>query len=101
VKKFLDKIITGFFVFIFAILWFCSTKYYVKSKGHNIVIYDVYGKKSNPNGIRTKFNTREIAHSYVKEYQKLFPHLDFSIQSDIPEIERKTIFSRIIKKDHK
>ena len=53
------------------------------------MIHDIYGKKSNPEGIRTKFNTREVAHSYVKEYQKLFPHLDFSIQSSIPEKERQ------------
>jgi uncharacterized membrane-anchored protein YhcB (DUF1043 family) len=65
------------------------------------VIYDVYGKKTNPDGIRTKFNTHEVAHSYVKEYQQLFPHLDFSIQSVFPEIERKTIFSRVMKKDHR
>ena len=65
------------------------------------MIYDVYGKKSNPDGIRTKFNTREVAYSYVKEYQKLFPHLNFSIQSSIPEMEGKIIFSRIIKKDHR
>ena len=65
------------------------------------MIYDIYGEKSNPDGIRTKFNTQEVAHSYVKEYQKLFPHLDFSIQSFIPEMERKTIFKMILKKDHK
>jgi hypothetical protein len=101
VRKFLDKVITGFFVFIFAILWFCSTKYYVKSKDYNIMIYDIYGKESNPNGIRTKFNTQDVAYSYVKEYQKLFPHMEFFIQSHIPEIKRKTIFSMILKKDHR
>ncbi len=101
VKKFLDKVITGFFVFIFAFLWYCSTKYHVKPKAFNIMIYDVYGKESKPDGIRTKFNTREVAFSYIKEYQKIFPHLDFSIQSNILEIKRKIIFSSILKKDHK
>ena len=65
------------------------------------MIYDVFGNKSNPDGIRTKFNTQEVAYSYVKEYQKLFPHMEFSIQSYIPEVKRKTIFSMILKKDHK
>ena len=65
------------------------------------MIHDIYGKESNPNGIRTKFNTQEIAYSYVKEYQKLFPHMKFFIQSNIPEVKRKTIFSVILKKDHK
>ena len=101
VKKFLDKVITGFFDFIFTILWYCSTKYCVKPKAFNIMIYGVYGKESRSGRIRTKFNTREVAFSYVKEYQKTFPHLDFFIQSNIAEIERKTIFSMILKKYYK
>lgn len=100
-KKFFDKAITGFFVFIFTILWFCSTKYYVKSKEYNIIIYDIFGSESKPDGIRTKFSTKEVTFSYIREYQKTFPHLDFSIQSNIPEVERKTVFSMILKKDHR
>ena len=65
------------------------------------MIYDVFGKESKPNGIRTKFYTQGVAHSYSKEYQKLFPHLEFSIQSYIPEVKRKTIFSMVLKKDHR
>jgi hypothetical protein len=101
VKKFLDKVITGFFVLIFTILWYCSTKYYVKPKAFNIMIYDILGKETKPNGIRTKFTTQEVAFSYINEYQKVFPHLDFSIQSKIPEMEKKTIVSMILKKDHR
>ncbi len=99
--KIFDRIITGFFVLVFGIMWFCSTRYYVNPQTFNIVIYDVYGKESKPGGIRTKFKTREVAISYIKEYQKLFPHLDFSIQSDIPEIKRTLMIKRIMKKDHK
>jgi hypothetical protein len=101
VKKFVGKAITGFFVFIFTILWFCSTKYYVKSKGYDIIIYDIFGSESKPDGIRIKFSKHEVVCSYIREYQKIFPHLDFSIQSNIPTIERKTIFSMILKKDHR
>lgn len=99
-EKFFDKIITSFFVFVFAILWFCSTKYYVQPKGYNIMIYDIYGKESKPNGIRTRFSTQNVAFSYITEYQKTFSHLDFSIQSYIPELRKKTIFN-ILKKDYR
>jgi hypothetical protein len=99
-RKFLDKTITCFFVFVFGVVWFCSTRYYVKPQTYDIVIYDVYGKESIPNGIRTKFRTQEVAFSYIREYQKSFPHLDFSIQSHIPEIKRGLMLRRI-KKDHR
>jgi len=100
-KKIFNKIITGFFVFIFGVLWFFSTKYYVKPQMYKIIIYDVFGDESKNPGIRTKFRTLEVANSYVRKYQNLFPHLDFSIQSQIPEIKRSLIINRILKKDHK
>ena len=33
-KKFLDKVITGFFVFAFGIAWYCTTHYFVNNKPH-------------------------------------------------------------------
>ena len=100
-KKFFDKVITGFFVFSFGVLGFCNTKYYVKPNVYDIVIYDVYGNESKPDGIRAKFRTQKVAPSYISEYQKGFPHLIFSIRSCIPEMERKKVFSKILKKDYK
>ena len=100
-KKIFDRIITGFFVLIFGIMWFFSTRYYVKPQLFNIVIYDVYGKETKPDGIRTKFRTQSVALSYIREYQKLYSHLDFSIQSNFPEIKRSLMIKGIMKKDHK
>jgi hypothetical protein len=100
-EKFLDKTITGFFVFVFGIMWLFSTRHYVKPQTYDIVIYDVYGKESRSNGIRTKFRTQEVAFSHIREYQKLFPHLGFSIQSNIPEFKRGLMLSRIMKKNYK
>ena len=98
VQKFVDKIITGFFVFIFGILWLCSTQYYVKPKIYQIVIYDVLGNQLNQNQIRTKFSTLEVAQSYIKEYQRNFSHLSFSIKSDFPEMKKQVRFNRILKR---
>ncbi len=100
-KNLYDKIITGFFVFIFGILWFLSTKYFVKPEVYEIIIYDVWGNESKLSGIRTKFRTPEVAQSYIKEYQRVFPHLDFSIQSFLPEIKKRIIFSKVLKNDHR
>lgn len=97
-KKFLDKIITGFFVFAFGIAWYCTTQYHVNNKPYRIMVYDVYGKESNLD-IRTKFQNNKVAISYIKEYQKMFPHLNFSIEQSLPEIKRKTILEKIFYKN--
>ena len=99
-KKFMDKIITGFFVFTFGIFWYFTTQYYVNSEPYKIVVYDVFGKESKLD-IRTKFQNNKVAVSYIKEYQKTFPHLNFSLEHSIPEIKRRKIFERVLKKDHK
>lgn len=96
-KKYFDKIITGFFVFIFGILWFCSAKYYVKPKTLDITVYDLLGKESNSLGIRTHFKNPEVAVSYLKEYQKLFPHLEFSIRYSFPEFKKRVSIAKIFK----
>ena len=100
-RKFGDRIITGFFVFVFGALWFFSTQYYLKPKKYEIVIYDVYGKELKQNQIRTEFSRIEVAQSYIKEYQNTFSHLSFSIKSEFPEMKKRLVFSRILKKDHR
>jgi len=89
VEEFFNKLITGFFVFVFGIMWFFSTKYYVKPKDYNILVYDMHGSKFKSLEIRTKFTTPEVAHSYFKDYQKTYPDLKFSIESDIPKFKRR------------
>lgn len=91
--------ITGFFVSIFAVMWFFSTKYYERPKQYSLIVYDVFGKENTIDGIRTSFTTREVASSFIKEYQRIFPQYSFSLESYIPNVKRKTIFSMIFKKD--
>jgi len=101
VRNYLDRFITGFFIFVFGIIWFFRIKEHVKPKMYDIISYDVFGNETNPGEIRTKFRTHDVALSYIREYQKVFPHLKFSIQYQIPEIKRSFMCSRILKIDHK
>ena len=96
-KKISDKIVTGFFVLVFGVLWYFSTKCYVKPDKYNIVIYDLFGEEQKLDGIRTSFKTIEVATSFLNEYKKNIPHYEFSIAESIPEIKRRTIFSRILR----
>ena len=50
--------------------------------------------------IRTDFKTRDVAKSFISEYQKRFPHYDFSMRIETPEIKENTVL-RIFKKNYK
>ena len=92
-KKIPDKIIIGFFVFIFGILWYASTKYYIKPDQYNIGIYDKSEKECKIDGIRTSFKTQQVAQSYIKEYQKSFPQFKFTMKTNTLEIKRRMNFN--------
>ena len=96
-KKIIDKLVTGFFVVTLGIVWYYSSKYQVKPNQYTILIYDVFGKQIKINEIRTSFSTYRVTNSYISEYQNRFPHYNFSIAEEMPEIKRKEIF-RIFKK---
>ena len=96
----LDKIITGFFVIIFGILWHLSTKSYVKPENYTIVIHDLFGKEVKMTDIRTKFNTVDVARSYLAEYQQRFPHYNFSLAVFMPQIKNNRL-SNIFQINHR
>ena len=96
VIKILDKLVTGFFIVILGILWYCSSKYQVNPSQYTIIVYDVFGKQSKIDGIRTRFKTIDVAQSYISEYQKRFEGHSFSMAQEIPII--KNTGYRIFKK---
>ena len=98
VKKILDKFVTGFFVVTLGILWYCSSKYEVKQEQFKIIIYDVFRNQVRIDGVRTSFGTYKVATNYISEYQDRFPHYDFSMAVEIPEIKRRPL-TRIFKKN--
>ena len=94
-NPFVDKLITGFFIIIFGTLWIFSSRYYEKPKKYSIIAYDVFGKQNTIDGLRTEFQTKQVATSYQKYYQKSFPHYDFSIAVELPTTGKRRIFSLI------
>ena len=99
-RKILDKFVTGFFVVILAIAWYCSTKFYIKPDKHSIIVYDIFGKEVKIEGVRVDFKTYNVAQSYISEYKKRFPHYNFAMAVEVPEIKNNTI-PRIFKKIHR
>ena len=52
-------------------------------------IFDVYGKESVLEGIRTEFKTHDVAWSFMKQYKKAYPLYNFAIVSDLPKSENQ------------
>ena len=86
-----DKIVTGFFVIIFGILWYFTTKSYVKPENYTIIVHDIFGTEVKMKEIRTKFGTINVARSYLADYQQRFPHYNFSLAVFMPKTKNNMI----------
>ena len=86
----------GFFVLVFGILWYASTRCQIQPEIYKIIAYDMFGKESRIEGIRTDFKTQQVASSYADEYKKRFPDHDFSIGEQLPKTQLR-LLSKILK----
>ena len=82
-------------VFVFALSWVLKTRPVKRPKHYNVIIYDVFGKESTVDGLRTEFKTHDVAWSFMKEYKKSYPLYNFALISDFPKTDKKTIFRYI------
>ncbi|NQV39819.1 MAG: hypothetical protein HQ505_04680 [Nitrosopumilus sp.] len=82
-------------VFIFALAWFLKARPHNRPKEYTVVPFDVYGKKSEIDGIRTNFKTHDVAWSFMKQYKESYPLYNFALVSDLQNSDRPTIFRYI------
>ena len=82
-------------VFIFALAWLIKAKPHNRPKQYSVVVFDVYRKKSQIEGIRTEFKTHDVAWSFMKQYKKSYPLYNFALVSDMPKSDKPTIFRYI------
>lgn len=82
-------------VFVFALSWVLKTRPLKRPKRYNVIIYDVFGKESTVDGLRTEFKTHDVAWSFMKEYKKSYPLYNFALISEFPKTDKKTIFRYI------
>ncbi len=82
-------------VFIFALAWLLKAKPHNRPKQYSVVVFDVFGKKSKIDGIRTEFKTHDVAWSFMKLYKKEYPLFNFALVSELSKTDRPTIFRYI------
>ena len=90
----LGTIVTaGFFIVFIPTLF--KKRIDSKSMIYTLVVFDVYGNKTNLNDLRTNFHNKEVALSFAKFYKKEFPLYDFGIIHEINGIEKLMITKHI------
>lgn len=82
-------------VFAFAFAWLLKSKPQKKPKNYSIVAFDIFGKESNIDGIRTDFKIHDVAWSFMKQYKKSYPLYNFALVSENTKSDKKTIFRYI------
>ena len=78
-------------VCVFALTWIPKAKPHNRPKRYSIVIFDVFGKKSQIEGIRTEFKTFDVAWSFMKQYKKSYQLYNFALVSDSSKSDKPTI----------
>ena len=90
----------GFVIIIFAVFMFAST-WLIRAKPHNrpkkfsIVIFDVYGKEFQIEGIRTDFKTHDVAWSFMKQYKNDYPLNNFAMIAETSNSKKRLIVKYI------
>lgn len=79
-------------VFVFALTWLLKARPHNRPKKYSVIVFDVYGKESKIEGIRTEFKTHDVSWNFMKQYKKSFPLYNFALVSDMPKSNKKTIF---------
>jgi hypothetical protein len=82
-------------VFLFAIAWLIKARPHNRPKKYNVIVFDVYGKESKIDGIRTEFKTHDVAWSFMKQFKEMYPLYNFALVSQQQKQDKPTIFKYI------
>ena len=82
-------------VFLFAVAWLLKARPHNRPKKYNVVIFDVFGKETRIDGIRTDFKTHDVAWSFMKQYKTAYPLYNFALVSKQIQQDKPTIVKYI------
>ena len=82
-------------VFLFALTWLIKARPYNIPKKYQIIVFDVFGKESHVDGIRTEFKNHDVAWSFMKFYKKSYPLCNFAMVTKQKDSAKKIIFKYI------
>jgi len=82
-------------LFLFALSWLLKARPHKIPKQYQVIVFDIYGKESQINGLRTKFKNHDVAWSFMKFYKKSYPLCNFAKVTKQKNSSKKIIFKYI------
>ena len=82
-------------VFLFALAWLIEARPRKIAKQYYVVIFDIFGKESEIDGLRTEFKNHDVAWSFMKFYKKSYPLCNFAMVTKQKNSPKKIIFKYI------
>jgi len=82
-------------VFLFALAWLFKARPHKIPKQYQIIIFDIFGKESRIDGLRTEFKNHDVAWSFMKFYKKSYPFCNFAMVTKQKSSAKKIIFKYI------
>ena len=82
-------------VFLFALAWLLKARPHKIPKQYQVIVFDVFGKESQIDGLRTEFKNHDVAWSFMKLYKKSYPLHSFAMVTKQKNSPKKIIFKYI------
>ena len=82
-------------VFLFALTWLLKARPHKIPKQYQVIIFDIFGKESQIDGLRTEFKNHDVAWSFMKFYKKSYPLCDFAMVTKQKNSSKKIIYKYI------
>ena len=89
-----EMVILGL-VFLFAFTWLLKARPQKIPKIYLVAIFDIFGKESKIDGLRTEFKNHDVAWSFMKFYKKSYPLYNFALVAKQKNSYKKIIFKYI------
>jgi len=82
-------------MFLFALTWLLKARPHKIPKRYLIAVFDIFGKESQIDGLRTEFKNHDVAWSFMKFYKKSYPLCNFALVAKQKNSCKKIIFKYI------
>ena len=82
-------------VFLFALAWLFKARPHRIPKQYQVIVFDIFGKESQIDGLRTEFKNHDVAWSFMKSYKKSYPLHSFAMVTKQKNSPKKIIFKYI------
>jgi len=79
-------------VLLFALAWLIKARPHKIPKQYQVIVFDIFEKESQIDGLRTEFKNHDVAWSFMKSYKKSYPLHSFAMVTKQKNSPKKIIY---------